>query len=162
MPIKTRAASLIALAAVLAFGFGCAAEDEITDAANKAEAGPLQDKLDAVVDGGARGALLLVDDPNSDPIELSAGTTGVQAEVSMEEATSMLEEDESLVAQGEDACGEWDGYDGSVRSYLVQARLTETGRRVVLVVDPTRQDETVKAPEAQAAIGELVESALCR
>ena len=113
MPLKTKTTSLIALIAALTFGSGCAAEEEITEAANEVEAGLLQDQLDAVVDGGARGAILFVDDPNSDPIELSAGVSSAQAEASMEEATSSLEEDEGLVVHGEESCGEWDGDDGS-------------------------------------------------
>ena len=126
---------MVALIAALTFGSGCAAEEEITEAANEVEAGLLQDQLDAVVEGGARGAILFVDDPNSDPIELSAGVAGAQAEASMEEVTSSLEEEEGLVAHGEETCGEWDGHDGSARWLLQLARLMESGRRVVLLVD---------------------------
>jgi len=156
MPLKTKTTSMIVLIAALTFGSGCAAEEEITDAANEVEAGLLQDQLDAVVEGGARGAILFVDDPNSDPIELSAGVAGAQAEASMEEATSSLEEDEGLVVHGEETCGEWEGNDGSARGYFSLARLMDSGRRVVLLVD------SAEPPEAQAAIVDLVESALCR
>ena len=153
---------MIALIAALSIGSGCAAEEEITDAANKVEAGLLQDQLDAVVAGGARGAILFVDDPNSDPIELSAGISGVQAEASMEDVTSMLEEEEGLVEHGEETCGEWDGHDGSAPGYFSVARLMESGRRVVLLVDSDGPDDTVEPPKAQAATVDLVESALCR
>ena len=153
---------MVALIAALTFGSGCAAEEEITEAANEMEAGLLQDQLDAVVAGGARGAILFVDDPNSDPIELSAGVSSAQAEASMEEATSMLEEDEGLVVHGEETCGEWDGNDGSARGHFSVARLMESGRRVVLLVDSAGPDDTVEPPEAQAAIVDLLESALCR
>jgi hypothetical protein len=156
MPLQTSTTSIIALIAALTFGSGCAAEEEITDAANKKEAGLLQDQLDAVVEGGARGAILFVDDPNSDPIELSAGHSGVQAEASMEEVTSTLEETEGLVSHGEETCGDWDGHDGSVHGYLSLARLMESGRRVGLLVDSAEQ------PEAQAAVADLMDSALCR
>ena len=115
-----------------------------------------------MVDGGARGAILFVDDPNSDPIELSAGSSDVQSEASMEEVTSMLEEEEGLVAHGEESCGEWDGHDGSAPGYFSVARLMESGRRVVLLVDSAGPDDTVEPPEAQAAIVDLLESALCR
>ena len=162
MRLKTRTTSMIALITALAFGFGCAAEEEITEAANEVEAGLLQDQLDAVVEGGARGAILFVDDPNSDPIELSAGVFSAQAEASMEEATSSLEEDEGLLVQGEETCGEWDGHDASVHGYISLARLMESGRRVVLLVDSAGPDGTVEPPEAQAAIVDLVKSALCR
>ena len=118
MPLKTKTTSLIAMTAALTFGSGCAAEDEITDAANEVEAGLLQDQLDAVVDGGARGAILFVDDPNSDPIELSAGVSSVQAEASY--GGSDVDVGRRMRASshhGEESCGEWDGDDGSAPGY---------------------------------------------
>ncbi len=162
MTLKTKTTSLIALIAALTFGFGCAAEEEITQAANEVEAGLLQDQLDAVVAGGARGAILFVDDPNSDPIELSAGVSSARAEASMEEATSSLEADEGLVDHGEERCGEWDGNDASAPDYFSLARLMDSGRRVVLLVDSAGLDDTTEPPEARAAILDLVESAQCR
>lgn len=122
MPHTTKIISLLALVAVLAIGTGCAVEDDITDAANDVEAGLLEDQLDAVVDEGARGALLLVDDPNSDPIELSAGITGIQAEASMEEVTATLDEEDGLISHGEESCGEWAGHDGSGGAVRSQQR----------------------------------------
>ena len=54
-PKALLALALIAGAALIP---GCAAEDEVTDAAHEVEASLLQDQLDAVVEGGAPGAIL--------------------------------------------------------------------------------------------------------
>jgi len=75
---------VLAVAGTLAAASGCATEENLEDAANDVEAGLLQDQLDAVVEGGAPGAVLFVKDPNSDPIELSAGLSDAKAKTAMD------------------------------------------------------------------------------
>ena len=161
MSLNVKAVAMVTWAATLTLGSGCAAEDEITDAANEVEAGLLQDQLDAVVDEGARGVLLFVDDPNSDPIELSAGVSSVQAEASYEELTPVAEGGD-LGTHGEESCGEWNGDNGSAPGSLSLVRQMESGRQVVLLVSSAGPGENTGAPEANTAINALMKSALCR
>ena len=66
---------------------GCDAEEEIQAAANEYEGGKLQEQLDAVVDAGVPGAVLLVQDPGADPIVLSAGVSDRKAKTPMSATT---------------------------------------------------------------------------
>ena len=80
-PKALLALALIAGAALVP---GCAAEDEVTDAAHEVEASLLQDQLDAVVEGGAPGAILFVQDQGADPILLSAGVSDIEKNTAMD------------------------------------------------------------------------------
>ena len=72
---------LAALAIVLGlFAAGCSAEDEIQAEANKEEASLLQPELDALVAAGVPGAVLVVDDPEADPIVLVSGVADVEGD----------------------------------------------------------------------------------
>jgi D-alanyl-D-alanine carboxypeptidase len=67
---------LFVLAICAALGLvaaGCAAEDEIQAEANKEEKKLLQPELDALVKAGVPGAVLVVDDPQADPITVVSG-----------------------------------------------------------------------------------------
>ena len=78
---NTRIPLLAALAIVLGlFAAGCSAEDEIQAEANKEEASLLQPELDALVAAGVPGAVLVVDDPEADPIVLVSGVADVEGD----------------------------------------------------------------------------------
>ena len=59
---------------------GCAAEDEIQREANKEEARLLQPELDALVRAGVPGAVLVVDDPQADPMTVVAGVADIESQ----------------------------------------------------------------------------------
>ena len=83
-PIKPRVPLLVAVIAIASLlGAGCAAEDEIQQEANKEEASLLQPELDALVRAGVPGAVLVVDDPEADPIEVVSGVTNIESEQQM-------------------------------------------------------------------------------
>jgi len=77
---NTRIPLLIAIVAVFgALIAGCAAEDEIQTEANKEEARLLQPELDALVAAGIPGAVLVVDDPEADPITVTSGVSDIKS-----------------------------------------------------------------------------------
>ncbi|HEV7615062.1 MAG TPA: serine hydrolase domain-containing protein [Solirubrobacterales bacterium] len=61
------------------FAGGCSAEDEIQAEANKEEASLLQPELDRLVAAGVPGAVLVVDDPQADPIVVSSGVADIES-----------------------------------------------------------------------------------
>src|SRR4051794_18222571 len=63
----------LAVAAVGLLVAGCAAEDEIQTEANKEEKSLLQPELDALTAAGVPGAVLVVDDPQAEPITVVSG-----------------------------------------------------------------------------------------
>ena len=63
----------IAVIALALFGAGCAAEEEIQAEANKEEKALLQPELDALTAAGVPGAVLIVDDPQAEPIAVVSG-----------------------------------------------------------------------------------------
>jgi D-alanyl-D-alanine carboxypeptidase len=70
---------VLAICAVLGLlAGGCAAEDEIQAAANKEEKRLLQPELDALVEAGVPGAVLVVDDPQADPITVVSGVADIE------------------------------------------------------------------------------------
>lgn len=74
--------ALFALAAVTAVGLfaaGCSAEEEIQAEANKEERSLLQPELDALTAAGVPGAVLVVDDPQSDPITVVSGVADTES-----------------------------------------------------------------------------------
>src|SRR3954453_13132451 len=72
--INTRHLFLVALLGIgILLITGCAAEDEIQKEANKEEARLLQPELDALVAAGVPGAVLVVEDPEADPITVVSG-----------------------------------------------------------------------------------------
>jgi D-alanyl-D-alanine carboxypeptidase len=78
--ITLRVLSVIVIAAVAGLlAVGCAAEDEIQTAANKKEASLLQPELDALIAAGVPGAVLVVDDPQAEPIALAAGVSDIES-----------------------------------------------------------------------------------
>lgn len=78
--INTRHLFLVALLAIgVLLITGCAAEDEIQKEANKEEARLLQPELDALVTAGVPGAVLVVDDPEADPITVVSGVADTES-----------------------------------------------------------------------------------
>jgi D-alanyl-D-alanine carboxypeptidase len=75
--------NILLVVASLALGglltVGCAAEDEIQKEANKEEARLLQPELDALVAAGVPGAVLVVDDPQADPITVVSGVADTES-----------------------------------------------------------------------------------
>lgn len=75
-----RALLVLAICAVLGLlAGGCAAEDEIQAEANKEEKRLLQPELDALVAAGVPGAVLVVDDPQADPITVVSGVADIES-----------------------------------------------------------------------------------
>ncbi len=71
---------LVALTVVVGiFAAGCAAEDEIQKEANKEETALLQPELDALVAAGVPGAVLVVDDPQADPMVVVSGVADIES-----------------------------------------------------------------------------------
>src|SRR4051794_30478244 len=73
---------LLAALAVSTVGLlsaGCAAEDEIQTEANKEEKSLLQPELDALTAAGVPGAVLVVDDPEADPITVVSGVADTES-----------------------------------------------------------------------------------
>jgi D-alanyl-D-alanine carboxypeptidase len=73
---------LLAALAVSAVGLlaaGCGAEDEIQTEANKEEKSLLQPELDALTAAGVPGAVLVVDDPEADPITVVSGVADIES-----------------------------------------------------------------------------------
>jgi D-alanyl-D-alanine carboxypeptidase len=73
---------LLAALAVTAVGLlaaGCGAEDEIQTEANKEERSLLQPELDALTAAGVPGAVLVVDDPQADPITVVSGVADTES-----------------------------------------------------------------------------------
>jgi D-alanyl-D-alanine carboxypeptidase len=71
--------ALTAVTAVGLFAAGCAAEEEIQAEANKEERSLLQPELDALTAAGVPGAILVVDDPQSDPITVVSGVADTES-----------------------------------------------------------------------------------
>ena len=69
----------LAVATVGLLAAGCAAEDEIQTEANKEEKSLLQPELDALTAAGVPGAVLVVDDPQSDPITVVSGVADTES-----------------------------------------------------------------------------------
>jgi len=66
-------------AAVGLLATGCGAEDEIQTEANKEEKRLLQPELDALTAAGVPGAVLVVDDPQADPITVVSGVADTES-----------------------------------------------------------------------------------
>jgi D-alanyl-D-alanine carboxypeptidase len=68
-----------AVTAVGLFAAGCGAEEEIQTEANAEERSLLQPELEALVAAGVPGAVLVVDDPQADPITVVAGVADTES-----------------------------------------------------------------------------------
>ncbi len=66
------------------------------------------------------------------------------------------------LARGVESCGKWYGHDGAVPGYNSVARVMDSGRVVVLLMNSVTLEDTVGGPEAQAALQKLYEDAVCR
>jgi D-alanyl-D-alanine carboxypeptidase len=69
----------IVFLAVALIATGCGAEEEIQTEANKEEKSLLQPELDALVAAGVPGAVLVVDDPDADPITVVSGVADIES-----------------------------------------------------------------------------------